>query len=165
VNGVKAKALLKESAHGILGWCCLHNQTEGTDHEPIQKLITGDSPRDPDDDVNDLARHDLDRLLSSGLEVNSTNHTPGPLDQPAIKNILNQVSGQLTVRGQGVLNGRMDVSGVGGKTWTDLGTFHGARRRVLKPVTPGLIYLLQFCAPGGSTCQSPWSNPVSIMAT
>jgi len=42
VNGVRERALLKESAHGILGLCCLHNQTKGTDHEQIQTLITHD---------------------------------------------------------------------------------------------------------------------------
>jgi len=39
--------------------------------------------------------------------VVSTNRAPAPLDQPSIISILNSVSGQLTVRGQGVLNGRM----------------------------------------------------------
>jgi len=39
--------------------------------------------------------------------VASTNRAPAPLDQPSIISILNSVSGQLTVRGQGVLNGRM----------------------------------------------------------
>jgi hypothetical protein len=92
-----------------------------------------------------LARHDLDILLSSGFEVVSTNHTPGPLDTPAIMDILNNVSGQLTVRGIGVLN--------------------GARLMVLQPTTPGTLYTIQFCALGGSTSQSQWSHPVTLMAT
>jgi hypothetical protein len=36
---------------------------------------------------------------------------------------------------------------------------------VLTPTTPGTVYLVQFRALGGSTGQSAWSNPVSIMAT
>jgi hypothetical protein len=115
-----------------------------------------------------LARHDLNLLLSSGFEVNSTNRTSGPLDPPSIKDILNNVSGQLTVRGLGVLNGRMykaRTSTDGGKTWTEWPLFKGARLMVLSPVVPGTVYMVEICAMGGSTGQSPWSNPVSIMAT
>ena len=114
------------------------------------------------------ARHDLDMLLSSGFEVASTNRTSVPLDQPSILDVLNNISGQLLVRGQGVLNGRVylvQASTDGGNTWADLGRFNGARRMLLQPVTPGTIYLVRFCALGGSTGQSPWSDPVSRMAT
>ena len=114
------------------------------------------------------ARHDLDALLSSGYDVVSTNRTPAPLAQPAIISLANDVSGQLTVRGQSVLNGRMyyvRASSDGGKTWMEMGTFNGARLMVLQPVTPGMTYVVQFCALGGSTGLSLWSNPVSIMAT
>jgi hypothetical protein len=115
-----------------------------------------------------LARHDLDTLLSSGFDVNSTNRTPGPLDTPSINDILNNVSGQLTVRGNGVLNGRMykvRTSTDGGKTWTEWPQFNGARLMVLTPTIPGTSYTVEFCALGGSTGQSAWSNPVIIMAT
>ena len=114
------------------------------------------------------ARHDLDTLLSSGFEVDSTNHTPGPLDTPAIKDILNKVSGQLTVRGNGVLNGRMyqvRTSTDSGKTWTEWPQFNGARLMLLQPTVPGTSYTVEFCALGGSTGQSAWSNPVTVMAT
>lgn len=114
------------------------------------------------------ARHDLNALLSSGYDVVSTNRAPAPLDQPSIISILNSVSGQLTVRGQGVLNGRMyqvRTSTDGGKTWTSWDPFNGARLMVLSPTTPGTTYIVEFCALGGSTGQSAWSNPVSIMAT
>jgi len=114
------------------------------------------------------AMHDLDTLLSSGFDVVSTNRTSAPLDQPAIISIQNNVSGQLTVRGQSVLNGRMyQVRGStdGGKTWTLWPQFNGARLMVLSPTTPGTTYIVEFCALGGSTGQSAWSNPISIMAT
>ncbi len=114
------------------------------------------------------ARHDLDTLLSSGFEVVSTNRTSGPLDQPSILALLNNVSGQLTVRGQGVVNARnylVQASTDGGKTWTDMGTFNGARLMQLEPTTPGVVYMIRFCAQGGSTGESPWSDPVSIMST
>ena len=114
------------------------------------------------------ARHDLDALLSTGFEVVSTNRSSGPLDKPSLLDVLNDVSGQLTVRGQGVLNGRMfkpRTSLDGGKTWTEWGPFNGSRRMVLQPTTPGTTYMIEFCALGGSTGQSPWSDPISRMST
>jgi len=114
------------------------------------------------------ARHDLNTLLTSGYEVVSTNRTPGPLDTPQINSIDNSVSGQLTVNGTAVLNGRMyqlQYSTDNGATWTNAGHFTNARRMLLTPITPGKTYLIQICALGGSTGQSAWSNPVGIMAT
>ncbi|HVU08465.1 MAG TPA: fibronectin type III domain-containing protein [Verrucomicrobiae bacterium] len=116
-----------------------------------------------------LARHDLNTLLTSGYEVVSTNRTPGPLDTPQIVSIDNSVSGQLTVRGGTVLNGRMyqlQYSLDNGGTWTNASNnYTSARRMLLAPTTPGKTYLIQIAALGGSTGQSAWSNPVSIMAT
>jgi hypothetical protein len=114
------------------------------------------------------AIHDLDALLSSGFEVVSVNRTTGPLDTPAILAIFNNVTYQLTVRGQGVLNGRMykaRTSTDGGKTWTEWPTFNGARIMVLAPTVPGTLYMVEICALGGSTGQSAWSNPITIMST
>ncbi len=115
-----------------------------------------------------LARHDLNTLLTSGYEVVSNNRTPGPLDTPQINSIENTVSGQLTVRGTAVLNGRMyqlQFSLDNGATWTNAGSFTSARRMTLTPTTPGKLYTIEISALGGSTGQSAWSNPVSIMAT
>lgn len=98
----------------------------------------------------------------------SKNRSSGPLDTPGILDVLNNVSGQLLVRGQGVLNGRMykaRTSTDGGKTWTEWGPFNGARRILLQPVIPGTTYMIEVCAMGGSTGQSQWSDPVSRMAT
>lgn len=114
------------------------------------------------------ARHNLAALLTSGFAVVGTNHTARPLATPAIIALINAVSGQLTVRGQVVLNGRMyqvRTSTDGGLTWTEWRPFNGARRMVLTPTVPGTVYMVQICVLGGSTGQSPWSNPVTIMAT
>lgn len=114
------------------------------------------------------ARYDLDALLSTGFDVVSKNRTAAPLNQPGIITILNDMSGQLTVRGGSVLNGRVykvQTSKDNGVTWTDAGTFNGARSMVVTPTTPGTLYQVRFCALGGSTGQSPWSNPVACMAT
>jgi hypothetical protein len=115
-----------------------------------------------------LARHDLDLLLSSGYEVVSKNRATGPLDKPSILDVLNNISGQLLVRAQGVLNGRnyqVRVSTDGGKTWVVMGTFNSPRRMLLQPVIAGTTYMVEVCALGGSTNQSLWSDPISRMAT
>lgn len=114
------------------------------------------------------AHHDLDALLTSGFAVVSTNRQSRPLATPAIIALINAVSGQIKVRGQAVLNGRMYLvrtSTDGGQTWTLWPEFTGARIMVLAPTVPGTVYTVQFCALGGSTGRSAWSNPVSIMAT
>jgi hypothetical protein len=114
------------------------------------------------------ARHNRAALLSTGFEIISTNHTPMPLDKPAIKDVLNNISGQMTVRGQGVLNARnykLRASTDDGKTWTDMGTFGAPGRMLLKPTIPGTVYMLQFCALGGSKGQSDWSDPVTRMSS
>jgi len=114
------------------------------------------------------AHHDLDALLSTGFEVVSTNRTSGPLDRPTIIDVLNDTSGMLVVRGHAVLNGRLyqvRSSTDGGKTWTLWPESNGARLMTLAPTVPGTVYTVEFCAKGGSTGQSPWSNPVSIMST
>lgn len=67
-----------------------------------------------------------------------------------------------------VLNARAyqaQISPDSGKTWIDMGEFNGARRIVLQPVTPGVVYTTQFRALGGSTKYSEWSDPVSHIAT
>ncbi len=72
------------------------------------------------------------------------------------------------MRGEGVLNGRMYLvrtSTDGGQTWTEWPSFTGARRMVLAPTVPGTVYTVQFCALGGSTARSEWSDPVIRMAT
>ena len=53
----------------------------------------------------------------------------------------------------------------GGKTWVTGGITSQARNIVLTSLTPGTVYTIQARALGGSTGQSIWSTPVSIMAT
>ncbi len=118
--------------------------------------------------VQGKARHDLDALLSSGYDVCSTNRSRTPLDKPVIHAITNGVSGQLVVRASAVLNAhayQAQDSTDGGKTWTDLGDFTGARRIALTGLTPGTVYTVRLRAVGGSTGYSEWSEPISHMAT
>ena len=111
----------------------------------------------------------LATLLASGFEAVSTNRSRSPLPKPSIQALVNETSGELLMRGVPLLNAssyqaQMMVSG-NGNTWTDMGNFSGARRMVLKPVTPGTTYSARFRALGGSTGYSEWSDPMSHMAT
>lgn len=114
------------------------------------------------------ARHDYDALLSSGFEVMALNRRPVPLDRPAILTVFNNVSGQLRLRGQAVVNARayqVQGSTDGGQTWFDMDNSLGARFIMLTPTIPGTIYTLRLRAVGGSTKYSAWSDPITIMAT
>jgi len=119
--------------------------------------------------VQSLARHDLAMLLSSGFEAASTNRAQSPLPKPAIQAVVNEISGQLLVRGESLLNAhsyqaQTMVAG-NGNTWADAGDFTGARRMIIQPVTPGTTYTVRYRGVGGSTGHSEWSDPVSHMAT
>ena len=118
--------------------------------------------------VQTVARTNLVILLSSGFEACSTNRAQVPLQKPAIQALVNEMTGQLLLRGSSVLNARSyqpQMSADGGKTWMDMGDFSGARRIVLQPVTPGTVYAARFRAVGGSTKYSEWSDPLSHIAT
>lgn len=118
--------------------------------------------------VQVIGRYNLALLLSSGFEACSTNRASVPLSKPAIVALVNETSGQLLLRGQSVLNARSyqsQISPDGGKTWIDMDDSTGARRIVLQPVTPGVVYTVRYRAVGGSTKYSEWSDPVSHIAT
>ena len=118
--------------------------------------------------VQTVARTDLALLLSSGFEACSTNRCQTPLNKPVIAALVNETSGQLLLRGSSVLNARSyqaQMSTDAGKTWVEMDDSTGARRIVLAPVTPGVVYTVRFRAVGGSTKYSEWSDPVSHIAT
>jgi hypothetical protein len=114
------------------------------------------------------ARQDLDTLLSSGYDVCSTNRTSSPLDTPSITAIVNGIAGQLIVRATPLLNAKgyqAQTSTDGGKTWVDMGDFGGARRIELDGLTSGTAYMIRVRGVGGSTQYSPWSDPLTRVAT
>lgn len=106
-------------------------------------------------------------LLSSGYLINSTNRARSPLQIPSILQILNNISTQLMVRLTPVVNARtyqVKVLKPDGTVFVILDSTQ-ARRIIIPGVTPGVIYTVQARAVGGSTGYSPWSQPVSCMAT
>ena len=82
--------------------------------------------------------------------------------------VVNSISGQLQARAQAVLNGRnyqVRVSTDGGKTWTVMGTFNSPRRMLVQPVIAGTTYMVEAFLRAAAPIKSPWSDPLSRMAT
>jgi hypothetical protein len=102
----------------------------------------------------------LSMLLSSGYSAASQNRAQTQLLKPSILKILNEGSGQLTLRVSSVANARsyqVQVQ-VGNGVWQDAGVFPQARRMVVVNLTPGTMYYIRVRAIGGSTGQSQWSD-------
>jgi len=112
--------------------------------------------------------NDLAKLLSSGFEAVSTSHASVQLTAPTIKDILNNMTGQLIVRVGPVANAksyevRYALIGAGGAPgpWVDGGLFTNSRSMAVNALTPGDNYQFQVRAVGGSTGYSDWSDAVS----
>jgi hypothetical protein len=109
--------------------------------------------------------NDLPTMLSSGFQINDTNHAQLPLDTPQIVGIDNEMSGQLVVRALGVDNAHAyEVQVKNGGGWTPAGIFTQSRKMIVQGLTPGQVYSAQVRAVGGSTGYSDWSDPQSHMA-
>jgi len=105
-------------------------------------------------------------LLSSGYSEASRNRAQSQLVKPTILKVLNEISGQLTMRVSPVANARNYQAQiqVGDGAWQEAGFFTQARRIVLTNLTPGTIYNMRVRALGGSTGTSGWSMVTSKMS-
>ena len=118
--------------------------------------------------VQSVALNSLSTLLSSGYQNVPTQSPSSPLDTPTILSVTNNGTTQVALRLSPVTNAKsyqIQFSTDNGKTWTLAGAYPKARSIVLTNLTPGTTYMIQAQAIGGSTGQSGWSNPVSIMST
>jgi hypothetical protein len=118
--------------------------------------------------VQSIALNSLSTLLSSGFTNASPSSGSSPLDTPTIASATNFGTTQILLRLTPVTNARSyetQLSTDGGKTWISGGISTQARRIILGNLTPGTSYMIQSRAIGGSTGQSNWSTPVTIMAT
>ena len=118
--------------------------------------------------VQSVALNSLSTLLSSGFQAVSQNTASTPLDTPTILSASNLATTQVLLRLTPIDNARsyeIRLTADGGKTWLNGGISSQARRIVLPNLVPGTVYTIQARAIGGSTGQSDWSTPVSIMAT
>jgi hypothetical protein len=118
--------------------------------------------------VQSVALNSLSTLLSSGFQNVPVQSPSSPLDTPTILAATNSGTTQVGLRLSPVANAKsyqIQFSTDNGKTWTLSGAYPQARRIVLANLVPGTTYLIQAQAIGGSTGQSNWSTPVSIMST
>jgi hypothetical protein len=118
--------------------------------------------------VQSVALNSLSTLLSSGFQNVPTQSPSSPLDTPTIISVTNNGTKQVLLRLESVTNAKsyqIQLSTDNGKTWTMGGAYPQARRIILTNLVPGTTYLIQAQAIGGSTGQSGWSTPVSIMST
>ncbi len=118
--------------------------------------------------VQSVALNSLSMLLSSGYQNVPAQSPSSPLDIPTILSVTNNGTTQVALRLSPVTNAKsyqIKSSTDNGKTWTLTGAYPKARSIVLTNLIPGTTYMIQAQAIGGSTGQSGWSNPVSIMST
>ena len=118
--------------------------------------------------VQSVALNSLSTLLSSGFQNVPTQSPSSPLDTPTIISVTNNGTKQVLLRLESVTNAKsyqVQLSTDNGKTWTMGGAYPQARRIIITNLVPGTTYMIQTQAIGGSTGQSGWSTPVSIMST
>ncbi len=118
--------------------------------------------------VQSVALNSLSTLLSAGFAAVSTPSGQTPLATPTVVSVSNLATTQVLMRLTPIANARSYESRLSldnGTTWISGGISPQARRIILGSLTPGKVYMIQARAIGGSTGQSDWSTPVTIMAT
>ncbi len=118
--------------------------------------------------VQSVALNSLSKLLSSGFAAVNTSTAQTPLATPSVVSVSNLATTQVLMRLTPIPNAKSYESRLSldnGVTWTSGGISPQARRIVLGSLTPGKVYMITARAIGGSTGQSDWSTPVTIMAT
>ena len=117
--------------------------------------------------VQTVAGTDLEKLLSSGFQPTSSNRTQTALPAPAILTIDNPASGQLSFTVKPIANARAyEIRySIQPNVWIHGETYPNSRNLLLGNLTPGSNYTIQIRVIGGSELRSPWSEPVTHMAT
>ena len=110
--------------------------------------------------------NDLNLLLTSGFEAQSTNRASTPLEQPQGLAIKNFHTGTLIAGVGPVKNTSMYEGRIKGPTGDWLPPVFSGDSQHLRftGLTPGTTYTIQVRALGGSTGQSDWSDPSSHMS-
>jgi hypothetical protein len=124
-----------------------------------------------DDDANYVeltAKNDPQIMAGSGYTLASTGAVkPAPVGTVAIKGVTNLGGGSLNLdldMGPNVWGVEVQVSTTTG-TWVPAGYFTDPRNVTPVGLTPGTTYSIRVCVHGSSNQVSPWSDPVTHMAT
>lgn len=112
----------------------------------------------------------LSVLLSSGFESVSTNRTSEPLPTPQISQLIHGQTGEILLTCRAITNARgyereiALVSEDGSfQEFRNIGFSKGARRLSTTGLVPAKRYAFRIRAMGGSTDQSDWSEPATII--
>ena len=122
--------------------------------------------------VQDNCDGELATLLSSGFAAASTSRAQTPVAAPFILNVVNSHSGQLLIKLREPIAHakcyelRYAVIGTDGTPgpWLNGGLNSNSRGLALNGLTPGMSYIMQVRAIGGSTGYSDWSPTTSHMS-
>lgn len=109
---------------------------------------------------------DLEKILSSGYLVNSTNRSRQPLATPLITNLTYGNSGEMVVNLSPVVNARSYIveKRTGTGDWQSAAVTTKARNTLISDLTSATLYSFRARAVGGSTGFSLWSDPVAKLA-
>jgi len=120
--------------------------------------------------VEDHCGNDVAVVLSSGFQPALTTHTRAPLGNPAILAVDLGNSGELVLKVTPIARSkcyevRLAATGADNVpgSWQTAGLFTNSRSMTVGNLTPGMAYMFQVRAVGGSTGYSEWSNPISRM--
>lgn len=116
--------------------------------------------------VQQASDNNLETRVSSGFHAANSNSAQMSSETPAIKSLLNGISGHLIVRVKAVSNARcyetrvalVAADGVLGP-WQSGGHFTNSRSIRINGLTPGGMCEIQTRVIGGSTGTSDWSDP------
>jgi hypothetical protein len=121
--------------------------------------------------VEDNCGNDLAVLLSSGFQAAATTRNRSPLANPSILSVDLGHSAELVLKVTPIARAkcyevRMAAAGTGNvpAPWQNAGLFTPSRI-IIADLVPGMTYVFQVRAVGGSTGYNDWSNPVSRMCT
>jgi hypothetical protein len=107
-------------------------------------------------------------ITSTGYLTITHDHNPvAIMPKAVIKQIINQASGQLLVRGQAIDNAYSFEAQIQNKdgTWQTVKIFSQVNRMLLENLTPGTTYTIRIRAIGANDGAGEWSDPVSHICT
>ena len=120
--------------------------------------------------VEGSSNDDVTTVLSSGFKPVIHSRTQRALEKAVIAGIDSQNSGQLVMKVNAIHTAKSYEAqyasvGTGGTPGTlqKLGGFTNSRSMTITGLTPGMTYMVQVRAVGGTTRYGDWSDPVSHM--